>query len=122
MSYRDLLLVCEKCGKQFVFTVEEQRRQEELGFEIEEPTECSECRMEQPVVEPGLKAGVVKWYRDDRGFGFIIQQDGSEVFFHRTGVNQNDINRVLNENAPVWYELIMTDRGPQAVNVHLRET
>ncbi len=122
MSYRDRLLVCEECGEEFVFPIEAQRRQEELGFDIEVPTLCPDCKAEEPATaEPGLKAGVVKWYRDDRGFGFIIQREGDDIFFHRTGVVQGDAAQVLKENAPVWYEVEMTSRGPQAINVHARE-
>ncbi|MBN1486916.1 MAG: cold shock domain-containing protein [Anaerolineae bacterium] len=121
MSYSDEFVVCEQCGKKFVFSIEEQRRQAELGFDIVAPDTCPDCRQLEASVSPGLKAGIVKWYRDDKGFGFIVQQDGSEVFFHRTGVTMDDMGLVLKEEAPVWYELIMTDRGPQAVNIHLRE-
>ncbi len=117
--YRDEKLICDNCGKPFVYRVEEQRTQEELGFEVEEPEYCPDCR-EKAMAKPGLHPGVIKWYRDDKRFGFIVQPDGSEIFFHRSGV-EGDPSKILAESAPVWYEVIMTDRGPQAVNVHGRE-
>ncbi len=120
MTYRDQLLECENCGKEFVYRVEEQRRQEELGFEVSPPTNCPECRA-QSDVGPALREGVVKWYRDEKHFGFIVQRDGSEVFFHRSNVIVEDPAKVLQEGTPIWYELEMTDRGPMAVNVHLKE-
>ncbi|TFG71621.1 MAG: cold shock domain-containing protein, partial [Anaerolineales bacterium] len=46
--------------------------------------------------------------------------DGSDVFFHRSGV-EGDPTAILQENAPVWYEVIKTDRGLQAINVHIRD-
>lgn len=119
MAYRDQLLTCEECGKQFVYRVEEQRAQEALGFAPEAPTKCPACR-EQEALGPGLRAGVIKWYREDKHFGFITQQNGGDVFFHRSAV-ESDQERIFQENTPVWFEVISTDRGPQAVNVHLRE-
>ena len=120
MSFRDQMLVCEKCGKKFVFRVEEQRRQAELGFETEPPHECSNCRASEDI-EPGLREGVIKWYRDDKHFGFVIQRDGSEIFFHRSNFLGEEPAEVLQEGTQIWYELEITDRGPMAVNVHLKE-
>ncbi len=118
MSFRDQLLTCEKCSNTFVFRVEEQRLQEDLGFEPEPPTRCPNCR-DEVEAGPGLRAGVVKWYQDDKHFGFITQRDGSDIFFHRSGIDGDPAQ--FGENAQVWYEVTETDRGPQAVNVHLRE-
>ena len=118
MPYRDQIVTCENCGKTFVYRVEEQRLQSELGFESETPTHCSNCR-EEVETGPGLRAGVVKWYREDKHFGFITQRDGSDIFFHRSGVEGDMAN--LGENAQVWYEVTTTERGLQAINVHLRE-
>ena len=61
----------------------------------------------------------VKWYRDDKHFGFITQLDGSDVFFHKSSVDAS-LDQIQ-ENTAVWYEVEATDRGPQAINVHLRE-
>lgn len=118
MVYRDQILTCESCGNTFVYRVEEQRLQNELGFEPEPPTRCSDCR-EDVEAGPGLRAGVVKWYREDKHFGFITQRDGSDIFFHRSGIEGDPES--YGENAQVWYEVASSDRGPQAVNVHLRE-
>ena len=119
MNYADEMRVCQQCGKNFVFTVEEQRRQEQLGFEIEPPDHCPACR-KSLAKGPGLHPGIVKWYSDEKAFGFLIQEDGDEVFFHRSGVT-GDPAVALREGAPIWYEIKDTDRGPQAYNVHERE-
>ncbi|HDQ34934.1 MAG TPA: hypothetical protein ENN14_01295 [Chloroflexi bacterium] len=118
MNYRDEYHVCEQCGKKFVFRVEEQRTQAELGFEVNTPSRCPKCR-QQSEPEPGLRPGIVKFYDQSKGFGFIIEQSGAEVFFHRTGIT-GDVDAVTQEHAEVWYELEMTDRGPQAINVMSR--
>jgi len=119
MTYRDALLTCETCGKTFIYRVEEQRQQADLGFAPEAPPQCAECRT-QEALGPGLRAGVVKWFREDKHFGFITQRDGSDVFFHMSGI-EGDLEQVMQENVPVWYEVISTERGPQAINVHRRE-
>ncbi len=119
MPFRDELLTCENCGATFVYRVEEQRLQQELGFELERPTRCPNCR-EDTEEGPGLRAGIVKWYREDKHFGFITQRDGTDIFFHRSGI-EGDAAKLTAENTPVWYEVTSTDRGPQAINVHLRE-
>ncbi len=119
MTYSDQFVQCESCDSKFVYRVEEQRQQDEMSFEQVPPERCPNCREETPL-GPGLHAGVVKWYRDDKHFGFLVQPNGSEVFFHRSGVEE-DLVAKLEEGTQVWYEVIDTDRGPQAVNVHARE-
>jgi cold shock protein len=118
MPYRDQVVTCENCSKTFVYRIEEQRLQSELGFDLETPSRCSACR-EDVETGPGLRAGVVKWYREDKHFGFITQRDGSDIFFHRSGVEGDMAG--IGENTQVWYEVTNTERGLQAVNVHLRE-
>ncbi|MFP4345225.1 MAG: cold shock domain-containing protein [Anaerolineales bacterium] len=118
MSYRDEMVVCESCGEKFVYTVEEQRAQQELGFEPKAPDRCSGCREQEP--QPGLRPGVVKWYSHEKGFGFLVQPDGTEVFFHRTGII-GEPEKVAQENTSVWYQLQSTDRGLQAYDVHPRD-
>ncbi len=119
MSYRDEMQVCAKCGARFVYTVEEQRWQTQLGFSPAAPELCPECR-EADSAQPGLRPGIVKWYSPDKAFGFIIQADGSEIFFHRTSV-VGDVAEISAEQTPVWYEVQQSDKGPKAVDVHKRE-
>ena len=70
MAYRDTQVSCEKCGRQFIFTVEEQRRLDRMGFEITPPSVCPRC---QEQVEPpvGPRQGIVKWYDTEKRYGFI---------------------------------------------------
>jgi CspA family cold shock protein len=119
MAYRDQSVSCKECGKQFIYRVEEQRQQDVMGLEIVAPEKCPECRIEEDVT-PGLRPGLIKWYRDDKHFGFLTQADGSEIFFHRSAVDGNAAE-ILHENVAVWYEVTKTEKGLQAINIHIRE-
>jgi cold shock protein len=61
--------------------------------------------------------GVVKWFNDDKGFGFITPDDGGkDLFVHQTGISGEGF-RTLAEGAKVSYEAEEGDKGPKAVNV-----
>ncbi len=64
-----------------------------------------------------MAQGLVKWFNDAKGYGFI-QQDGSEkdVFVHYTAI-QGDGFKTLAEGQKVDFELIDGPKGPQAANV-----
>lgn len=66
-----------------------------------------------------LTNGTVKWFNDDKGFGFIEQEDGGkDVFVHFRQINSNGYDRVsLNEGQKVTYEIGEGEKGPQAENV-----
>lgn len=119
MAFRDQEVTCKECGKNFIYRVEEQRQQVNLGIEQISPDLCPNCRSNEEVT-PGLKPGVVKWYREDKHFGFLTQADGSEVFFHRSAFD-GDATEILREDVPVWYEITKTERGLQAINIHIRD-
>jgi cold shock protein len=64
-----------------------------------------------------MATGVVKWFSDEKGFGFITPDEGSkDLFVHHTSI-QADGYRSLAEGARVEYESEQGDKGPKAVNV-----
>jgi CspA family cold shock protein len=64
-----------------------------------------------------MPTGTVKWFSDDKGFGFITPDDGDkDLFVHHTGINSEGY-RSLQEGAKVSYEAEQGDKGPKAVNV-----
>ncbi|MBA2767267.1 MAG: cold shock domain-containing protein [Actinomycetota bacterium] len=64
-----------------------------------------------------MATGIVKWFSDDKGFGFITPDEGSrDLFVHHTGIVA-DGYRTLGEGARVQYEEEQGDKGPKAVNV-----
>lgn len=66
----------------------------------------------------GRTIGKVKWFNDSKGFGFIEQPNGKDVFVHYTAIKGEGF-KTLPEGAEVEFELLDTDRGPQAANVSL---
>lgn len=60
--------------------------------------------------------GVVKWFNDSKGFGFIEQEGGADVFVHHSAI-QSDGFRSLAEGQKVTMEVVTAGKGPQAENV-----
>lgn len=60
--------------------------------------------------------GVVKWFNDKKGFGFIQGEDGKDVFVHFSGI-QSEGFKTLKEGIDVTFDVIDSDKGPKADNV-----
>ena len=61
-------------------------------------------------------SGKVKWFNDKKGFGFIEQEGGADVFVHHTAI-QSEGFKTLKEGQQVTMEVTEGPKGPQAVNV-----
>lgn len=60
--------------------------------------------------------GKVKWFNDQKGFGFIEREDGDDVFVHFSAIESEGF-KSLEEGQNVEFEVVDGDRGPQAANV-----
>ncbi len=60
--------------------------------------------------------GTVKWFNDKKGFGFISQEDGDDVFVHHTSI-QGEGFKTLAEGEKVEFELVEDQKGFKASNV-----
>lgn len=64
-----------------------------------------------------MATGTVKWFNEEKGFGFITQDgDGSDVFVHFSAISTDGF-KTLRENQKVEFDLEPGQRGPQAKNV-----
>jgi CspA family cold shock protein len=64
-----------------------------------------------------MATGTVKWFSDDKGFGFITPDEGTnDLFVHQSGIDAEGF-RSLPEGAKVSYDSEAADKGPRAVNV-----
>ena len=67
-----------------------------------------------------MASGTVKWFSDEKGFGFITPDDGGkDLFVHHTAIVGEGF-RSLQENAKVSYEEEQDTKGPRAVNVQIQ--
>ena len=64
-----------------------------------------------------MAIGTVKWFNDDKGYGFITPEDGGKDLFVHFSAIQSDGFRTLPEGAKVEYEAQEGEKGPQAANV-----
>ena len=69
-----------------------------------------------------LASGTVKWFNSRKGYGFIISEDGTDIFVHYSALaGREDKYVTLNENDKVEFDIVEGQKGPQASNVVVTE-
>ena len=63
-----------------------------------------------------MNKGTVKWFNESKGFGFIEQESGADIFVHYSAI-QSDGYKSLDEGASVSFEVVEGPKGPAAANV-----
>lgn len=65
-----------------------------------------------------MSKGTVKWFNNQKGYGFITAEDGKDVFVHFSGLNMEGF-KTLEEGASVEFDITDGAKGPQAVSVEV---
>ena len=65
-----------------------------------------------------MSKGTVRWFNNQKGYGFITAEDGKDVFVHFSGLNMEGF-KTLEEGAAVEFDITDGAKGPQAVNVEV---
>ena len=63
-----------------------------------------------------MASGIVKWFNERKGYGFIEQDEGPDVFVHHSGINATGF-KSLSEGDRVSFDIEEGQKGPRAVNV-----
>ena len=61
--------------------------------------------------------GTVKWFNNQKGYGFITNENGEDVFMHYSGIVSEKKYKTLDESDIVTFDVINTEKGVQAVNI-----
>ncbi len=63
-----------------------------------------------------MNKGTVKWFNNQKGYGFISDEEGNDVFVHYSGLNMDGF-KSLEEGQEVEFDVVQGEKGPQATNV-----
>lgn len=68
-----------------------------------------------------MNKGIVKWFNNQKGYGFITDENGTDIFLHYSGINMEGF-KSLTEGQNVEFEIADGEKGKQATNVTVVET
>jgi CspA family cold shock protein len=63
-----------------------------------------------------MASGKIKWFDNKKGFGFIMQESGQDVFVHHSSIKGAGF-KTLNEGEEVSFDVVASEKGPKAENV-----
>lgn len=69
-----------------------------------------------------MNKGTVKWFNNQKGFGFITMEDGTDIFVHYSGIVSEEKFKSITEGQTVEFEIMDGEKGKQAVDVTVIES
>lgn len=64
-----------------------------------------------------MQTGIVKWFDNEKGYGFISANAGNDVFVHHSQIKEKGHEKDLHEGQEVSFDIIQEQKGPSAINV-----
>jgi CspA family cold shock protein len=64
-----------------------------------------------------MQTGIVKWFDNEKGYGFISANAGNDVFVHHSQIKEKGPSKDLHEGEEVSFDVVDKEKGPQAINV-----
>jgi CspA family cold shock protein len=108
--------VCQRCGTGFVLTSSYTDLLARRGAKVIVPLLCPTCFLTQGPVPK--QQGEIKWFSQRRHYGFIVSEEGEDVFFHEEQL-LGQANREPEQGQLVLFHLHAPLKGPEALNVEL---
>jgi CspA family cold shock protein len=119
MSDQFEMIECQRCRQGFLLTPTYCDWLSRRGVEVILPVLCPTCFTKAGPVPK--KLGKVKWFDTNKQYGFIVAEDGEEVFVHQQQIIEGEASEVC-EGQPVAFHVRQGSKGPKALNVELVKT
>jgi CspA family cold shock protein len=116
MGDRLAILTCQRCGKGFILTSNYVRFLARCGERVVEPMQCPSCYRKSGALPK--QYGRVKWFSDSKGYGFVVDGNGRETFFHQSQLLGGN-EATPQEGQDAWFHIRFSEKGPEALNVEL---
>jgi CspA family cold shock protein len=116
MSETSRSIVCQRCGRGFVLTSSYRHFLSRRGIKVKVPMLCMTCFLKAGPLPK--QEGEVKWFNPRKRYGFIVTEEGQDIFVHQQQILARKGNEP-HEGQTVRFHLQHSPKGPEAVNVEL---
>ena len=118
MPDRLQMIVCQRCGRGFILTANYRALRARRGAEAVVPVLCPTCFLKKGPLPK--ERGKVKWFDPHKHYGFIVTEEGEEIFFHQRQLLTGN-REEAHEGEVARFRVRDTVKGPEALNVELGE-
>jgi CspA family cold shock protein len=112
------VIVCQRCGRGILVTKNYRRLLTRRRVEVTVPVLCPTCFLREGPMPK--EQGEVKWFDARKHYGFIVTDEGSEIFFHQQQILDADASHVQ-AGKSVRFHVRASAKGPEALNVKVIE-